>query len=64
MGPDRSALGAPGLTTEADGRIAAAVRQVVRDRAGPLLKGEMGQHVYRIEDGVVRAMEIRPAPRR
>ena len=52
-----------GFTTEADGRIAVDVRQVVRDRAGALLKDEMVQHVYRNEDGLDRAMEIRPASR-
>lgn len=52
-----------GFATEADGRIAVDVHQVVRDRAGALLKDEMVQHVYRLEDGLVRAMEIRPAPR-
>lgn len=52
-----------GFTTEADGRIVVDVRQVVRDRAGALLKDEIVRHVYRIEGGLVRAMEIRPAPR-
>jgi hypothetical protein len=46
---------------EPDGRLAVDVRQVVRDRAGALLKDEKVRHVYRIEDGLVRAMEIRPA---
>ena len=50
-----------GFTAEPDGRVAVDVRQVVRDRAGTLLKDEMVQHVYRIEDGLVRSMEIRPA---
>lgn len=53
-----------GFATEADGRIAVDVRQVVRDRAGALLKDETVQHVYRLEDGLVRDMEIRPAPPR
>ena len=47
------------FATEADGRIAVDVRQVVRDRAGALLKDEMVQHVYRIEGGLIRSMEIR-----
>ena len=51
-----------GFSTEADGRVAVDVRQVVRDRAGVLLKDEMVQHVYRIDDGLVRSMEIRSAP--
>ena len=49
-----------GFTTEADGRVAVDVRQVVRDRAGALLKDETVRHVYRIEDGLIRSMEIRP----
>ena len=51
-----------GFSTEADGRVAVDVRQVVRDRAGVLLKDEMVRHVYWIDDGLVRSMEIRPAP--
>lgn len=49
-----------GFAPEADGRVAVDVRQVVRDPAGALLKDEMVQHVYRIEDGLIRSMEIRP----
>ena len=51
-----------GFSTEADGRVAVDVRQVVHDRAGVLLKDEMVQHVYRIDDGLVRSMELRSAP--
>lgn len=51
-----------GFSTEADGRVAVDVHQVVRDRAGVLLKDEMVQHVYRIDDGLVRSMELRSAP--
>jgi ketosteroid isomerase-like protein len=42
-----------------DGRIAVAVRQIVRDRTGRLLSDSVVQHVYRIENGLVRSMEIR-----
>ena len=42
-----------------DGRIVVEVRQVVRDHAGQLLRDDIVQHVYRIEDGLVRSMEIR-----
>ena len=35
------------------------VRQVIWDRAGKLVREEMVQHVYRLEDGRVRSMEIR-----
>ena len=41
-----------------DGRVAVDVRQVVRDREGNLLADQQVQHVYRIEDGKVRSMEI------
>lgn len=41
-----------------DGRIAVDVRQVVRDRAGAVLLDQRVRHVYRIEDGLVRGMEI------
>jgi hypothetical protein len=47
-----------------DGRIVVDVRQVIRDRAGKLVREEMVQHVYRLEDGRVRSMEIRKLPRR
>jgi len=48
-----------GFTAEADGRIAVEVRQTVRDHAGQLLREDVVEHVYRIEDGLVRSMEIR-----
>ncbi|HEU4884113.1 MAG TPA: nuclear transport factor 2 family protein [Longimicrobium sp.] len=44
-----------------DGRIAVAVRQVVRDSEGKLLVDQRVQHVYRIENHRVREMEIRDA---
>jgi predicted N-acetyltransferase YhbS len=46
------------------GRTVVDVRQVVRDRAGTLVADEMVQHVYRVEDGLVRSMEIRKLPGR
>ena len=48
------------FTTEADGRIAVGVHQVVHDNAGMLLVDQMIQHVYDIRDGLIRSMEIRP----
>lgn len=48
-----------GFTTEADGRVAVKVHQVVRDLAGALLMDVLLDHVYRIEDGLIRDMEIR-----
>jgi ketosteroid isomerase-like protein len=47
------------FTTEADGRIAVDVHQVVHDNAGNLLADRMVQHVYKIQDGLIRSMEIR-----
>jgi ketosteroid isomerase-like protein len=48
------------FTTEADGRIAVDVYQVVHDMSGKLLVDQMIQHVYTIRDGLIRSMEIRP----
>jgi ketosteroid isomerase-like protein len=45
--------------TEADGRIAVDVHQVVRDTTGKLLVDQIIQHVYEIRDGLIRSMEIR-----
>jgi ketosteroid isomerase-like protein len=45
--------------TEADGRVAVDVHQVVRDLSGKLLADQVIQHVYRIKDGLVERMEIR-----
>ncbi len=45
-----------------DGRIAVEVRQVVRDREGKLLLDQRVWHVYRMENGQVRAMEIVEVP--
>lgn len=47
------------FTTEADGRIAVAVHQVVHDKSGKLVADQMVQHVYEIRDGLIRSMEIR-----
>ena len=48
-----------GFTEEADGRVAVAVHQVVRDLAGKVLKEDMVQHVYAFEGGLITSMEIR-----
>jgi hypothetical protein len=45
--------------TDEAGRVVVDVHQVVRDRAGNLIADEMVQHVYLIENGLVRSMEIR-----
>src|SRR5437016_14255535 len=41
------------------GRVVVDVHQVVRDRAGHVVKDEMVQHVYLVEGGLIRSMEIR-----
>ena len=50
---------ARGFAVEADGRVAVAVHQVVRDLAGTVLKEATVQHVYAFEDGLIKSMEIR-----
>lgn len=44
---------------EEDGRIAVHVHQVVRDREGNVISDGMVEHIYRIEDGLIKNMEIR-----
>jgi hypothetical protein len=46
------------------GRILIDVHAVVRDLTGTLLSDTMVQHVYTIEDGLIRTMEIRDPERR
>ena len=36
------------------------VHQIVRDLHGHVVSDGMVAHVYRIEDGMIRSMEIRP----
>lgn len=45
--------------TEADGRIAVTVHQVVHDKAGATLADHSVTHVYRLDGGLVTDMEIR-----
>lgn len=47
-----------GFTTLPDGRIAVDVHAVVRDMENKVLADHHVQHVYRIQDGKVRSMEI------
>jgi MFS family permease len=49
------------IAADPAGRIVVDVHQVVRDRSGALLKDQMVQHVYVVEGGLIRRMEIRPA---
>lgn len=48
-----------GFVMEADGRIAVSVHQTVMDLSGKVLLDQMVEHVYRVEDGLIREMEIR-----
>src|SRR6202045_4546141 len=41
------------FTTEANGRIAVHVHEVVHDKAGKLLADQMVQHVYEIRVGLI-----------
>jgi ketosteroid isomerase-like protein len=41
------------------GRVVVGVHQVVRELGGKLLLDRMVEHVYSIEDGLIRGMEIR-----
>jgi hypothetical protein len=47
------------FTTDSDGRIILQVHQVVRDLDGKILLDHMVQHVYLVQDGLIRSMEIR-----
>jgi ketosteroid isomerase-like protein len=42
-----------------DGRVDVEVHQVVRDRAGVVLKDQTVHHVYSFDAGLIRSMEIR-----
>jgi ketosteroid isomerase-like protein len=44
---------------DASGKIVVGVHQVVHDRAGKLLLDRMVEHVYTLEDGLIRSMDIR-----
>ena len=46
---------------EKPGVVAVSVHQVVRDLSGAVLVDQMVEHVYRIEDGLIREMRIRNA---
>ena len=41
------------------GRVVVDVHQVGRDHAGTIVTDQMVQHVYDLEDGLIRRMEIR-----
>jgi ketosteroid isomerase-like protein len=48
-----------GFDLDEAGRVVVAVHQVVLDRSGKTLLDRMVEHVYSIEDGLIRNMEIR-----
>jgi ketosteroid isomerase-like protein len=52
-----------GFETADDGRIVVDVHQVVRDPTGTVVTDQMVQHVYRIDGGLIRSMEIRKSSR-
>jgi hypothetical protein len=47
------------FNVDATGRVVVGVHQVVRDLSGNTLLDRMVEHIYSIEDGLVRDMEIR-----
>jgi hypothetical protein len=44
---------------DGSGRVVVSVHQVVRDLTGSILQDRMVEHVYSLEDGLIRTMEIR-----
>jgi ketosteroid isomerase-like protein len=55
----------PSVTPEAfelepDGRTAIEVHQVIKDLSGNILADQTVWHVYKVEGGLIRHMEIRP----
>ena len=48
------------ITECPDGRLAVAVQQVVRDRQGALLFEGPVRHVFTVQDGLLRQMDIEP----
>lgn len=45
-----------------DGQTVVKVHQVVRDLEGKILDDRMVEHIYRIEDGVIKKMDIVEQP--
>jgi limonene-1,2-epoxide hydrolase len=44
---------------DGEGRVVVSVHQIVRDLTGAILLDRMVKHVYAVEDGLIRRMEIR-----
>ena len=51
------------FTLDAAGRTIVRVHQVVRDLAGNILLDQIVEHIYDIENGLIRSMEIRKPER-
>jgi ketosteroid isomerase-like protein len=45
--------------SDGTGRVVVDVHQLVRDLAGKVVADQIVQHVYLIEDGLIRSMEIK-----
>jgi ketosteroid isomerase-like protein len=43
---------------DGSGRMVVDVHQVVRDRAGNIIRDQVVQHVYELQDGLIRRMDI------
>jgi hypothetical protein len=54
----RSNVEPQSFRTEEDGSIVVTVHQVVHDSEGKLLSDSMVEHIYTIENGVIRKMDI------
>ena len=48
-----------GFATDAAGRTVVRVHQVVRSPGGAVVSDGMVEHIYTIEDGLIRRMDIR-----
>ena len=46
------------IVREEDGRISVHVHQVVRDLQGNVISDGIVKHVYQMEDGLIKSMEI------
>ncbi|MBB5341420.1 nuclear transport factor 2 family protein [Tunturiibacter gelidoferens] len=51
-----------GFALNPDGRTIVQVHQVVRDLTGKVLSDRIVEHVYLVQDGLIRSMEIRETP--
>ena len=48
-----------GFDTDETGRTVVKVHQVVRDLSGNVISDGMVEHIYLIEDGLIKSMDIR-----